>query len=83
MALSNYLMQSVVCALIFYGYGFGLIDRLSLATTLAVAVILFGVQLLLSRWWLRRFNYGPIEWLLRAMTVGHWPRLNSSGNRNL
>ena len=57
MALSNYLMQSVVCALIFYGYGFGLIDRLSLATTLAVAVILFGVQLLLSRWWLRRFNY--------------------------
>ncbi|MGG6895204.1 DUF418 domain-containing protein [Rhizobium sp. BR 315] len=83
MALSNYLMQSVACALIFHGYGFGLIGQLSFAMTLAVAVVLFGVQLLLSRWWLRRFNYGPVEWLLRAVTIGHWPRWDSSGSSNL
>ncbi|WP_037151843.1 DUF418 domain-containing protein [Rhizobium freirei] len=83
MALSNYLMQSIVCALIFHGYGFGLIGKLSFAMTLVVAVVLFGLQLLLSRWWLRRFNYGPVEWLLRAVTIGHWPRWDSSGSGNL
>ncbi|MDH6234572.1 uncharacterized protein M2281_005190 [Mesorhizobium soli] len=74
MALSNYLMQSTVCALIFHGYGLGLIGQLSLAETLVVAVVVFGAQLLASRWWLRRFSYGPVEWLLRAATIGQWPR---------
>ncbi|MFS8049170.1 DUF418 domain-containing protein [Rhizobium sp. BR 314] len=83
MALSNYLMQSAVCALIFHGYGFGLIGELSFTATLMVAAILFGAQLVSSRWWLRRFNYGPVEWLLRAVTIGHWPRWDSSGSSNI
>lgn len=74
MALSNYLLQSVVCAFIFYGYGLGMVDRLSIAQTLAAAIAIFAMQLRLSRWWLRRFRYGPLEWLLRAITIGRWPQ---------
>jgi len=74
-ALSNYLLQSLACALIFTGYGFGLMGRVSPLGCMAMAVALFGAQLMLSRWWLRRHAYGPVEWLLRALTVGHWPRL--------
>jgi len=77
MALSNYLGQSALCALIFHGYGLGLIGHLGLAATLAVAVALFGAQLLASQWWLARFRYGPVEWLLRAVTIGHWPQLRA------
>lgn len=74
MALSNYLMQSAICAWIFHGYGLGLIGRLSLTLTAALAAAIFGMQLLASHWWLRRFRYGPLEWLLRALTTGEWPR---------
>ncbi|MBB4840816.1 uncharacterized protein HNP52_003913 [Sphingomonas kyeonggiensis] len=74
MALSNYLLQSLACAFIFYGYGLGLIGRLSIAQTLGTAILIFGAQLLASHWWLRRFRYGPAEWLLRAMTIGQWPQ---------
>lgn len=61
MALTNYLGQSVICALIFHGYGFGQIDRLSLATTLAAALVIFVGQVIVSQWWLRNFAYGPVE----------------------
>ncbi|QWF16454.1 DUF418 domain-containing protein [Lysobacter capsici] len=75
MALSNYLLQSLVCALVFTGYGFGMMGRVSPLGCVAIAIALFGAQLSLSRWWLRQHAYGPIEWLLRALTIGHWPRL--------
>ncbi len=72
-ALSNYLAQSALCALIFHGYGLGLIGQFGLAATLSIAVAIFGVQLVVSRWWLARFCYGPVEWLLRALTIGRIP----------
>lgn len=75
MALSNYLGQSAVCALIFHGYAFGLIGQLDVAATLAVAVAIFGVQLVASRWWLGRFRYGPVEWLLRTLTIAQLPNM--------
>lgn len=74
MALSNYLMQSLLCALIFYGYGLRLIGQLSPFIVFVIGLTIFTVQLLLSRWWLERHVYGPVEWLLRAMTLATWPR---------
>ncbi len=74
MALTNYLTQSLVCALLFTGYGAGLIGRVAPLTTVGVAVLLFAVQPPLSRWWLARFAYGPVEWALRALTIARWPR---------
>ncbi len=72
-ALSNYLLQSLVCGILFTGYGFGLMGRLAPAAVLTMVVAIFIGQLLLSRYWLRNHHYGPAEWLLRALTKGSWP----------
>ena len=68
MALTNYLMQSLVCTWIFYGYGLGYFEQLPRAWQPLFALALFGVQVLLSRWWLSRFRFGPMEWLWRSLT---------------
>ena len=73
MALTNYLGQSVVCTLVFYHYGLGYFERLPRAWQVPFAVALFVVQVLLSRWWLARFRFGPMEWLWRAATYLRWP----------
>lgn len=75
LALSNYLGQSLACALLFTGYGAGWVGRVSPAGTLLIAGFIYGLQLVLSRLWLRRFVYGPAEWLLRAITLAQWPPL--------
>lgn len=75
MTLTGYLAQSLVCALLFTGYGAGLVGRVSPPTVLATALALFSVQIVVSRWWLRRYRYGPVEWLLRAWTTLTWPPL--------
>lgn len=75
MALSNYLLQSAVLAVVFTGYGWGAMGQATPAQAVAIALAVFVAQLWLSRWWLRRFAYGPLEWLLRALTIGAWPRL--------
>ncbi|CBS87606.1 DUF418 domain-containing protein [Azospirillum lipoferum] len=73
MALTNYLSQSLVCALLFTGYGAGLIGRLPPAACCGIALSLFAAQLVWSRWWLGRFAYGPVEWVLRALTIARRP----------
>ena len=70
MALSNYLLQSVLGVLLFYGLGLGLIGRLGSAAQLAVALAIFAVQAGLSRLWLARFRFGPAEWVTRSLTYG-------------
>ncbi|RDL51978.1 hypothetical protein BLJAPNOD_03125 [Ensifer sp. M14] len=73
-ALSNYLLQSLVCALIFHGYGLGLVGRVSALETVSIALIIYAAQLVLSRWWMQRFAYGPLEWLLRFVTIWRVPQ---------
>ncbi|MFN7162340.1 MAG: DUF418 domain-containing protein, partial [Fimbriimonadales bacterium] len=68
MALTNYLMQSVVCTLLFYGYGLGL--RLGIAQGLMLSVLIWAVQAAVSVLWLARLQYGPMEWLWRSLTYG-------------
>ncbi|MBE2210106.1 MAG: DUF418 domain-containing protein [Xanthomonadaceae bacterium] len=70
MALTNYLMQSVVCTTIFYGYGLDYFEQLPRAWQPLFVAALFGLQVWLSRWWLSRYRYGPMEWLWRWMTYG-------------
>ena len=70
MALSNYLLQSVVMTTLAYGYGFGLFGRVGLAQGLVLTVAVFALQVPLSRWWLGRFRFGPAEWLWRSLTYG-------------
>jgi uncharacterized protein len=68
LALTNYLLQSLVGAFIFTGYGLGLFGGLGAAGGLALSVAIFAGQIPLSAWWLRRFDFGPAEWLLRSFT---------------
>lgn len=70
MALTNYLAQSLVFALVFYGWGFGLFGRLDPQTAAAFGVAFYAGQLWFSAWWLRRYRFGPCEWLWRSLTYG-------------
>ncbi len=65
MALSNYLAQSVLGILLFYGVGFGLGASIGLLPTEAVATLVFVVEIVVSRVWLRHFQYGLVEWVWR------------------
>jgi uncharacterized protein len=70
MALTNYLAQSLVFAVLFYGYGFGLFGRLGTAAAAAIGVAFYAAQLWFSMWWLQRYRFGPFEWLWRSLTYG-------------
>lgn len=75
MALTHYLMQSLVCTLIFYGYGLGYFERLPRAWQPLFVLALFLAQVAFSHWWLARFRFGPMEWLWRGATYGRLPAL--------
>jgi len=70
MALTNYVLQSLICSLLFNGYGFGLYNRVSPLAGLGLTVLIFLLQIPLSVWWLRRFRFGPLEWVWRSLTYG-------------
>jgi uncharacterized protein len=70
MALTHYLMQSFVFAVIFYGYGFGLFGKLAPAPVALFGIAFYLGQLALSVWWLERYRFGPFEWLWRSLTYG-------------
>jgi len=75
MALTNYLTQSVILSILFYGYGFGLYGKIGSAPAALIGVILYALQLALSMAWLSRFQFGPVEWLWRSLTYGRWQTL--------
>jgi uncharacterized protein len=68
MTLTLYVGQSIVAAVLLYGYGFGLYDDLSSAEMVLGGIVAFALQLALAAWWFRAFRYGPLEWLWRAAT---------------
>ena len=68
MALTNYLFQSVLGTLVFYGYGLGYFEQLSRAWQMPFVLAVFTAQVLFSHFWLQRFRFGPMEWLWRSMT---------------
>ena len=70
MALTNYLAQSLVGIVVFYGIGFGLVGRLPLWAIYGVALLLFSVQIAASRWCLGRHAQGPMEAVWRRWTYG-------------
>ncbi len=70
MALTNYLMHSIVMTTLFYGYGFGLYGSVPRLWQMLFVVALIGLQLLLSPWWLSKYRFGPAEWAWRSLTYG-------------
>ena len=74
MALTTYLMQSVICTFYFYGYGLGHWG-MGRAWQLVFVVFVLALQLAFSHWWLARFRFGPVEWLWRALTYRQLPAM--------
>jgi uncharacterized protein len=70
MALTNYLLHSVVGVVLSYGFGFGLWWKIGASTAMAVAVAIVLVQIPLSAAWLTRYRFGPVEWIWRRLTDG-------------
>jgi uncharacterized protein len=70
MALTNYLMHSLLFTLLANGYGLGFYGRVRPSVGLLLTLATFALQILLSNWWLRRFRYGPAEWLWRSLSYG-------------
>jgi len=75
MALTDYLMQSVLCTLFFYHYTTGLFGRVGPALGLVLTVVLYAAQVRFSNWWLTRYRFGPMEWLWRGLTYGKLPSM--------
>jgi uncharacterized protein len=68
MALTNYIAQTVICSLVFYGIGLGLYGSLGRFQLYYVVLGVWALQLAWSTLWLGRFRYGPLEWLWRSLT---------------
>lgn len=68
LALTCYLMQTILGLLLFYHVGLGLVAKTAPWLNWTIAVAFFSLQVILGRWWLSRFNYGPVEWLWRSAT---------------
>ncbi len=68
MALTNYLAQSILCALIFYGFGLGLYGRVTGFQLYGVVLAIWALEIAWSSWWLKRYQIGPFEWVWRSLT---------------
>ncbi len=75
MALTQYILQSLVGTWVFYGYGLGAFESMPRVWQIPFAVVLFALQVVVAHVWLRHFRFGPLEWVWRAMTYGQWPVL--------
>ena len=75
MALTNYLMQSLICLFLFTGAGFAMVGAFERWELYLIVLAIWAFQLAFSLSWLKRFNYGPAEWLWRALTYFRIPAL--------
>ena len=80
MALTNYLMQSIICVTLSYGFGFGLWWRTGASRAMAIAAVIVLVQIPLSGWWMSRARFGPVEWIWRRLTYREPIRLGVTGS---
>ncbi|MFF2889717.1 DUF418 domain-containing protein [Paenibacillus sp. NPDC057967] len=72
LSLTNYLLQTVICTTLFYGYGFGWYGKLGIIAGVGIGIAIYTLQLLGSALYLKRFRIGPVEWLLRIWTYWSW-----------
>ncbi|MFZ5354057.1 MAG: DUF418 domain-containing protein [Bacillota bacterium] len=77
MALSNYLAQCLICSLVFYGHGMGLIGRTGIFFGVIFTIVFYGLQILYSNLWFRHFKFGPLEWIWRSFTYSRYLKANS------
>ncbi len=75
MGLTTYVCQSAFGVLLYYGYGLGLLFKLSGTMALGLGLFFFIAQIIFSKWWFKKYKFGPLEWLWRSSTNGSWQSL--------
>jgi len=68
MSVTNYMAQGFIGVPLFYGFGLNFAVELSFLQCLLVGLVIYAVQVLYSNWWMKRYYYGPMEWLWRTAT---------------
>ncbi|WP_042350523.1 DUF418 domain-containing protein [Bacillus massiliigorillae] len=81
MSISNYLLQSLVCTTIFYSYGLGLYGQISFTMGFCLVILLYSLQMFASKWWLKTYKFGPVEYIWRWGTYGHKPSMKKRAER--
>ena len=67
-SLSVYLIQSVIGVPLFYPFGLGLYKTIGQTNSLLLGIAFYAVLIIIAHWWVKRFYYGPVEWLWRSAT---------------
>jgi uncharacterized protein len=67
LALTNYLLQTLIATSLFYGFGLGLFGQVSRVQQLGIVILIWACLIAFSIFWSRRFRYGPFEWLWRSL----------------
>lgn len=70
MALTNYLLLSILATTAFYNYGLGLYGRVTVLGGMVMAAVAYAGLAAMSSWWLSRYRFGPAEWVWRSLTYG-------------
>lgn len=70
MTLTNYMMQSILASFIFLNVGLGIFNTMPYWFYIFIALLIFIIQVGFSKWWLSRYNYGPVEWIWRQLSYG-------------
>jgi uncharacterized protein len=77
-ALTNYLMQSLICVFIFASYGLGLSAKLGPTKLTVIALVIYTTQAVFSHVWVSYFQFGPMEWIWRSLTYKQWQSFRKS-----
>lgn len=80
LSMSNYLLQSIAMTFIFYSYGLGLYGSVSYTTGFVLVFVFFAIQIIVSKWWVTRFQYGSVEYIWRWATYGKKPAFKKQVN---
>ncbi|SFA82056.1 uncharacterized protein SAMN04488072_102108 [Lentibacillus halodurans] len=79
MSLSNYIVQSVICFLLFYGIGIGLYGSVRPIEAMGIVAVVYTLQIFFSKWWMARYRFGPLEWVWRSLTYKQKQPLREKG----
>lgn len=75
MGLTTYLLQTLIGTLLLFSYGLGWLGDFGASVWTTIALVVFVLQIIFSKWWLARFQYGPVEWLWRSLNYFKWQPL--------
>ena len=71
-ALTNYVAQTLIGTFLLFGWGLGLIGEGRNHYLFGIAIFIIALQIIISKAWLKKFRYGPLEWIWRSATYGKW-----------